>query len=390
LEVSRYANIDLRAGPMSETLTTPPDDKLLGLEALRFVAAFDVLIWHYQHFAYVADTPVDLVKAQFPFHGLLYPFYEVGGMGVWVFWCISGFIFFFKYRDAIADRSIDAWTFFVSRLSRLYPLHLVTLMMVASLQPIYRQFHGGVFVYPIDIQKFVLQLFMASDWSSHPRFSFNAPIWSVSIEVLVYAIFFLTLRFATKSPLLNVIVVVVCATIDSPISFCLSCFYAGGLAAIGRQAMAHLQFRPLVEAALWCAAVAAPISIWMFGLQSRIDYCTFLLYTLILLFCLSGKMPLSQPWQRLLRTAGNMTYSSYLLHFPIQLVIALGFAILRRPIPLYDDAFFAAFIAATLLAAFFSYRYFEGPAQTLLRGLLLSKQGSPIATPDARRSAPAG
>jgi peptidoglycan/LPS O-acetylase OafA/YrhL len=369
---------------MHETLTTPPADKLLGLEALRFIAAFDVLIWHYQHFAYVADTPVYLVKAQFPFHDLLYPFYEAGGMGVWVFWCISGFIFFWKYRDAISDRSIGAWTFFVARLSRLYPLHFVTLMMVASLQPIYRHFQGGVFVYPIDMQKFVLQLFMASDWSPHPRFSFNAPIWSVSVEVLVYVVFFLTLRFVTKSPLLNVIVVLVCATIGSPIGYCLSCFYAGGLAAIGRQAVARSQFRPLVEATLWCAAVAGPVSIWMFGLQSRIDYCTFLLYTLILLFCLSGRLPLSPPWQRLLQAAGSMTYSSYLLHFPIQLLIALGFTILQRPIPLTDDLFFAAFIAATMLAAYVSYRTFEVPAQALLRGLLLSKQGSPPATPDPR------
>jgi len=37
-------------------------NKLLGLEVLRFVAAFAVLIWHYQHFAYFADKPVDFVR----------------------------------------------------------------------------------------------------------------------------------------------------------------------------------------------------------------------------------------------------------------------------------------------------------------------------------------
>ena len=81
-------------------------NKLLGLELLRFMAAFAVIIWHYAHFSYVADQPVDLVKDRLPFHGLLQPFYAAGEYGVWIFWCISGFIFFWKYRDAIADRSV--------------------------------------------------------------------------------------------------------------------------------------------------------------------------------------------------------------------------------------------------------------------------------------------
>ena len=99
----------------------PPPNKLLGLEALRFLAALAVVLWHYVHFAYVADQPVDLVREHLPLYGLLRPFYEAGKYGVWVFWCISGFIFFWKYRDAISDRSMRGWTFLVYRLSRLYP-----------------------------------------------------------------------------------------------------------------------------------------------------------------------------------------------------------------------------------------------------------------------------
>jgi hypothetical protein len=36
--------------------------------------------------------------------------------------------------------------------------------------------------------------------------------------------------------------------------------------------------------------------------------------------------------------AGNMTYLSYLLHFPIQLTIVLGFANIGASIPLYVGA----------------------------------------------------
>ena len=215
---------------------------------------------------------------------------------------------------------------------------------------------------------------MASDWGLFRSNSFNGPIWSISVEVLVYAIFFLSLRFATRSPLLNVVVVLGCMNIDMQVCSCLAFFYAGGLAAIGRGAIAQSRFRVAPEVAAWCVATAVPASIWLFSLKSAIVPWIFLLsYTPILLFCLSAPLALSMPTQRLAQAAGNMTYSSYLLHFPIQLVIAVGYSIARAPIPFYDSWFFAAYVGATLLASYLVYRYFEAPAQTLIRWLLLSR-----------------
>jgi peptidoglycan/LPS O-acetylase OafA/YrhL len=354
-----------------------PGEKLLGLEALRFVAAFAVLIWHYQHFSYVGDQPVNFTTDEMPFYGLLRPFFEVGEFGVWVFWCISGFIFFWKHREAISDSAIGGWTFFVFRLSRLYPLHFVTLMTVALLQPIYFRLNGDYFVYPNnDIRHLLPQLVMASDWGLFRSNGFNGPIWSISVEVLVYAIFFLNLRFITRSPLLNVAVVLACMHVDMQVCTCLAFFYAGGLAAIGRRAIVQSRLRIGVEAAAWCVATAVPASIWLFGLRPEVVPGTFLIsYTPVLLFCLSGSLGLSTPTQRFVQAAGNMTYSSYLLHFPIQLIIAVGYSIARMPIPYHEDWFFAAYTGTTLLASYLTYRWFEAPAQALLRGALLSRNG---------------
>jgi len=69
-----------------------------------------------------------------PFYWLLWPLYDYRRYGVQVFWAISGYIFFWKYKDQIARGSIEAGEFFVLRLSRLYPLHFVTLITVAALQ----------------------------------------------------------------------------------------------------------------------------------------------------------------------------------------------------------------------------------------------------------------
>ena len=44
------------------------------------------------------------------------------------------------------------------------------------------------------------QLFLASNWLPSSGFSFNFPVWSVSIEVLLYGVFFVYCRFQKPRP----------------------------------------------------------------------------------------------------------------------------------------------------------------------------------------------
>ena len=70
---------------MSEKiLQQPAENKLLGLEIMRFFSALSILIWHYQHFA-----PNNFIKEQQPLYPYLSIFYEHGSFGVYVFYCIS-------------------------------------------------------------------------------------------------------------------------------------------------------------------------------------------------------------------------------------------------------------------------------------------------------------
>ncbi|MGC2774031.1 MAG: acyltransferase [Bradyrhizobium sp.] len=372
---------------LPQTSTSPGTHKLIGLEGLRFLATISVLLWHYPHFAYVADAPVDLVRSELPFYRVLFPFYELGEYGVVIFWCISGFIFFWKYSTTITDGMIDGRTFFVYRLSRLYPLHLATLLLVAALQPLYFAQHGFFFVYQSnDISHFVAQLFMASDWLPPTGVSFNGPIWSVSIEVLVYAAFFLMLRIAKPSPLINLAVIVAAILTDTLVGKCFVFFYAGGLAAMARQAVADAPHRRRLEAMAACAAAAIPLALWLSGLHlATLSAPLLLITTPILLFCCSGPMVLPRRLEGPLEAAGNMTYSCYLLHFPIQLTIAVVFASMQQPIPYRSQLFWTAFVLATLGASLLTYRWFELPAQRLLRTTLLRRKNAGRARPVALR-----
>jgi peptidoglycan/LPS O-acetylase OafA/YrhL len=373
--------------PVSKPLDrTPPaseeTNKLVGLEGLRFLTALAVLVFHYRHFFFVADEPVGLVMERLPLYGALHGFYNSGVLGVWIFWCISGFIFFWKYRDSITGRAVGGWKFFTLRFSRLYPLHLVTLLVVAVLQSVYFNLHGYFFVYQHnDLPHFLAQLLMASEWGITPGLSFDGPVWSVSVEVLVYLLFFLMLRI-TRSWWLNVVIVAACLDamfrgIGWQIIICLAFFYIGGLAAIARRAIGASRFAVAIEAGAWfVAAIFPPLAMYAAGDQlERLSLPLLLGYAPVLLFCLSRQVALPSVVQGAIVAAGNMTYSSYLLHFPIQLVIMLYFTLAGRAIPVYSGALLSVYVLTTLLLSYFTFRYFEAPAQSLLRGAFRRADG---------------
>jgi len=354
-------------------------NKLPGLELLRFPTAFAILIFHYRQFAFVGDREVGLVQDQLPIYWLFGPLYQSGPYAVRIFWCISGFIFFWKYRDAVAGRMLDGWSFFVLRFSRLYPLHVVTLLFVAALQPLYFQLTGYFFVYQNnDALHFLLQVLMASNATTQEGLSFNGPIWSISVEVLVYFFFFVML-LATRSWLLNLIVIAFSLMIPGQIADCFAFFYAGGLAAMARQHVTPRTIHPLaVEGASWLAASAFLLFGYWFtnGHLESIGLLVMLICTPVLLYSLSRDVILPTRLQQVIEAAGNMTYSSYLLQFPIQLTMMLGLSLMRAPVPIYDSAFFGLFVGTTLLASYLSYRYFEGPTQRLIRDVLLQPRAA--------------
>jgi peptidoglycan/LPS O-acetylase OafA/YrhL len=348
-------------------------NKLLGLEAIRFVCAVSVLFWHYQHFS----NPTDFVADRQPLYSIFRLMYEYGYLGVPVFWCISGFIFFWKYKKAIGDQIVGYRKFFILRFSRLYPLHFATLLLVAMLQIVYFSKNGTYFIFKKnDSIHFFLQLFMASNWGSTTTLgdSFNGPIWSISIEVLIYCIFFLTLRYVGKSALINLGIVLVCfiaklAKVTTPIVDCLAFFYIGGLSAIALQYFEKTKYQRILTVSASCVALLVPVLVLATNLHQRKHFIFFFLITYVptLLYICGQNVPVHPSVQRIIEAAGNMTYSSYLIHFPIQLAIALIFTYLNQPIPYDHLSFFCFFFFATLIAAYYIYRFFEVPAQTYIR-----------------------
>lgn len=359
--------IDLQASApfdRAEPLRTD-SDKLLGLELLRFGSALAVLFFHYRHFSQVVGAG-SISRDAVPFHPLLWPLYEYGLYGVQIFWGISGYIFFWKYGAAIHSGAVAARDFFWLRFSRLYPLHIATLVGVVGLQAIHRQVAGTDFIYPAtDPEMFVRQLFLATDWGRQSPFSFNGPIWSISAEVAVYAAFFTLLRFFTPSMKFCIGVIVACvaaqiAGLQWVSVGCASYFFAGGMAA-----MAPRQWRRPAGALLFTLILVGATT-GILADRGKLPMILLIAVPCLLLLVSRGWNGLGR-LQKPIQAAGNLTYSSYLMHFPLQLVVAIAATASGVALPLTNPLFLLAYIVGTLTVAALSYKAFEVPLQNWLR-----------------------
>ena len=372
--------------------------ELHGIEILRFISSIAVLIWHYQHFFFYSaySTPVAVgMRSSLPFYHILTPFYESGCWAVQLFWTISGFILFMRYSEGISHRRVTFQSFANRRFSRLYPLHIATVFLVIVLQSIYLLGHEAPFIYQQnDWQNLSTQLFMASNWFDWQPYSFNGPIWSVSAEILIYLIFYGVIRAfgsSLKVACAGCLAFLLLNRLDhwhlfqlpllSPsVIACGLYFFAGGIAGKVR----HHRFSLPVSLCLGVPALLA------FGLGIVTDLSMLVLATSATIICAQLKFFRSGRTVRVFASLGNATYSSYLLHFPIQLlmVIAVDALGLSRSIFLHPLAFLS-YVVVVFLSALAVYRWFEVPAQNWIRSLSLPVSFRQPSCPELRET-PAG
>ena len=69
-----------------------------------------------------------------------------------------------------------------------------------------------------------------------------------------------------------------------------------------------------------------------------------------------------------------MTYSSYLLHIPIQITLMTILSLLGVAAPIYSPVLFLTFILGTLTLAYWCYALFEMPVQNWLRRKLQAQE----------------
>ena len=344
------------------------------LDLLRGLAAVTVIIFHYRLFYGQVGNPWRY-EISLPLFSLLWPVYDYGTFAVRLFWALSGFVFVAAYGDA----KISARTFWVHRFSRLYPLHLVTLLVVAGLQLLSLQIYGRWTVEPHnDIRHFLLQLFMASNWFTASP-SFNAPIWSVSIEVLIYFVFLFYLRRIGLNLWVAIALIILGALgsllLGSLVAQCLSIFFSGVVLAIVTPKIRNLlPLSILAFAGVFASGALLQSLGWGHHIYQMLRYVGSPAVLTFFVALDREAPPLPSRWHWI----GLSTYSVYLWHMPLLIAIKIAWgdwipAFLSNPLAL------CIWIAVMAAIGVVSYRHFEAPAQTWLRRVLSSRTPRPEA-----------
>ena len=364
----------------------PWPQRLILLDLSRGLASLAVVLWHWQHFAWgFGADPATFDRKTQPFFAALRPFYAQGEYAVYYFFLLSGFIFFWKYWGAIAARRTNLWQYAGQRWSRLYPLHLATLLLVAGLQAVFVARTGRPFVYGYnDLYHFVLNLGFASRWGLERGLSFNGPVWSVSQEVLLYLLFFGAAFMRRGGLALCLGVAAAALALDG--FFVPGLLRAAGMFFLGGGVYYLTAWlavrRPAARRGVYALAALAWLLVALnyYVVDFRLPAAGRWGDLLILGLANYGIFPLTvgglalleldygARWLKRVAWLGDITYATYLLHFPLQLGVALGVSAgwlapdfyMRRTALL-------AFYGALVPLAYLTYIGFERPLQQRLR-----------------------
>ena len=370
-------------------------NRLHELDSLRALAAIGVIALHYSSNFGAAPLPL-----------LMTPFYRHGELLVDFFFVLSGFVLARAYWND--RRSVTFANNVRERIARMYPLHFVTLCAVAVMQWILvNRLSSPPFVSQFnDTYDFVLHLLLLNRTGLERGHSFNTPSWSISTEFLVNVLFLAAIAlprnivraglFALFAALLAAIILKsnLISEAAEPgsatdifrtiVGFCcgvllhhvhshwlsrinLNRGFADGLAIAGASGflcysakgeLAGL-FHLVVVAICFPALIVGAIHGWVVKWVLTLPPLVYL---------------------------GTISYSIYLVHFPLQLGVHLASVVFLIQMP-YDSAFFlVGFFFASVGLASITYRLIEVPGKELLRKRPTAILAEPLVSPRGEAS----
>lgn len=341
----------------------PESEELLHLDFLRFVASVAIVFHHY------SDDGVGLMSA----------FSNRLSLAVDLFFVISGYVIAYVYADRMRSAATAA-TFIQRRLARLVPLHWLTLLFFIGFT-----LWGPLFGLDIEDRRkdfgcLVQNAFLVHAWGMCDGLTFSNVSWSISAELGAYLLFPLFLFVMRKSRWVLL-------------------FAGGGLALfLYWLGDAGPRNRPWFD---WTAdfGVLRALPAFIFGMcltafkgwLIKIPQARFVLFGLLAIFaiCAAAAIPTGAlvplvyliaaagaaadlqgrvgKIVRLLAPLGVLTYSIYMLHPLVRIV--LTFYVANEVLHLEGwvrNLWVFGLIFPVLIVSYISYHWFETPLRILL------------------------
>ncbi|MCB9977748.1 MAG: acyltransferase [Rhodospirillales bacterium] len=343
-----------------EPAQQPYPKDIRGLTSLRFFAALAVVIFHY-----IMESKTIMIT----FLGRFY-------LGVDFFFILSGFILAHSYISSLEEERFSFRNFCIKRFARIYPTHLLTLILSASTTATTILLFRVGFDHGDSFSCFILSLLMMNAWGLNKYTCFNNPSWSISAEWIAYMLFPLLAGWVVKrGPLITI-------TLSYVTIITLSIFFESinkpffeltthgfirilpeftmgiGFYLLGRK-YSFTCARQLFHLLLWALAIAFVMNVP--------NVVIVLMYGLLILIVadLSRQNKKGALEKKILVFWGEASYSLYMVHFI--LIDILFIPVMMRAMDgskVFDTTLYItgtiSFIL-TFFASYYIYVYFEKP-----------------------------
>lgn len=356
-------------------------NQLNGLYPIRFIAAVAVVYYHF--------WPGER-------KGISAMFLENANEAVNIFFFISGLVLAYANADKILNKKITSFQFLMNRVARLYPMYLLSLVMVIVFSLIYQIELGKTTYYKLPFELIGIQ-----NWL-YPG-SINFPAWSLSVELFFYVTFpFVIAKFYNKiesnfkAVVLGILVYFIVVAVLNLMTMFPEWFHLQSIAnktSVFNFIKGYIEYNPFLRYGYFLSGICCYIA-WRdhyFESIFRTYHSTIFISSLVgiaaLYYLISLEMDglmrsgalvifyfslfLSLTYLKdsvhkilghpILLFLGNVSYGIYILQYPIQLFYTSQFGPIDTALQ-YNLYFLILFITSALL-----YRFYEDPLNHYLR-----------------------
>ncbi len=340
------------------------------IDIARGIAALSVVIFHYRVFYEDKISVTNFVIKDQPFYKYLFFFYENGWIAVQFFFVISGFVFYLLYSEKIKQNKITFSEFFKLRFSRLYPLHFLTLVAMVL---IFYFSNLNTFTGMVrgDLKHLLLNIFLIHKWGFEQFGSFNEPSWSVSIEILLYLIFFLVF-FIKKNAYLTTLMLLFLSPLvfylNKFVGYGIYCFFIGGFTClIYNKITFKTKYLKIGLLFGFILSISSTISFFYIdnSIITKIISFTFFFPSIILVLMIIQFFFINAG--NIFKILGDVSYSIYLIHYVVQAIFKIFLYNFSIKIDFNSNYIFLSYILIVYIFGIISYKFYERPLQNYIR-----------------------
>lgn len=303
-----------------------PVQRFTTLDSFRGICALLVVFFH----LHVVDTFIQL------------PFFRRDEVLLNFFFVLSGFVLAHTYG---MKPNLSFKSFFISRVFRLYPLHLVMLaffiLFEAARWIVYEngfQLNNVPFTGTFAPEEILPNLLLVQAWTTlTDTMSFNYPSWTISIEFYIYMLFGALCMLSMRNRFLafaaiSVVAFVLIFSENEPLveraMLGLSCFFAGNITyVVYLMIRDKWAARPWLATLLECAMMYATYWIVMNDFDNRSPIGSLAFCVLVLLFAFEGGLVSTFLKTGVFVLLGKLSYSIYMTHAALLFCLSTVFIV---------------------------------------------------------------